>query len=314
MQKILITGASGQIGTDLVSELRNKYGRENVIASDIKANNSHDQGPYEIIDVLDKNLLKNIIEKYEIDTVFHLASLLSATGEKNPSLCWNVNMTGLHNILELGLELQLSKIINVSSIAVFGPSSPKENTPQSTIIEPKTMYGITKLAGEMLCDYYVEKFGLDVRGLRYPGIISSKTLPGGGTTDYAVEIFYDALSKGSYECFLKEDTILPFMYIDDAIRGTIELAEANFSKLKHYSNFNFAATSFSCGDLAREIQKHIPNFKITYKPDFRQDIADSWPRSIDDNAARSEWNWKEHFGLAEMTEDMIKHLAVKIAV
>ncbi|MBT4922474.1 MAG: NAD-dependent epimerase/dehydratase family protein [Rickettsiales bacterium] len=313
MKKILITGASGQIGTDLVVGLRGKYGRENVIASDIKLDRAQELEPFEVIDVSDKALLKSVIEKYEIDTIFHLASLLSATGEKNPSLCWNINMGGLHNILELGRELKLAKIINVSSIAVFGPTSPKDNTPQATIIEPKTMYGITKLSGELLCDYYVKNFGMDIRGLRYPGIISSKTLPGGGTTDYAVEIFYDAISKRSYECFLKEDTILPFMYIDDTIRGTIELAEADFSKLKHYSNFNFSAVSFSCGELAREIQKHIPDFTITYKPDFRQDIADSWPRSIDDNHARVEWGWKENFALAEMTKDMLDRLTVKIA-
>ena len=313
MKKILITGASGQIGTDLVVGLRGKYGRENVIASDIKLDRAQELEPFEVIDVSDKALLKSVIEKYEIDTIFHLASLLSATGEKNPSLCWNINMGGLHNILELGRELKLAKIINVSSIAVFEPTSPKDNTPQATIIEPKTMYGITKLSGELLCDYYVKNFGMDIRGLRYPGIISSKTLPGGGTTDYAVEIFYDAISKRSYECFLKEDTILPFMYIDDTIRGTIELAEADFSKLKHYSNFNFSAVSFSCGELAREIQKHIPDFTITYKPDFRQDIADSWPRSIDDNHARVEWGWKENFALAEMTKDMLDRLTVKIA-
>ncbi|MBT4989855.1 MAG: NAD-dependent epimerase/dehydratase family protein [Rickettsiales bacterium] len=312
MQKILITGASGQIGADLVVELRSKYGKDNVIASDIKLDRAQELAPFEVIDVLDKDLLKSVIVKYEIDTIFHLASLLSATGEKNPTLCWNVNMGGLHNILELGRELKLEKIINVSSIAVFGPTSPKEHTPQATVIEPKTMYGITKLSGELLCDYYVEKFGMDIRGLRYPGIISSKTLPGGGTTDYAVEIFYDAITKGSYECFLKEDTILPFMYIDDTIRGTIELAEADFSKLHHYSNFNFSAASFSCGELAHEIQKHIPEFTITYKPDFRQNIADSWPRSIDDNAARVEWNWKEHYGLAEMTKDMLDRLTVKL--
>ncbi len=313
MTKILVTGALGQIGTELTVALKKNYGEKNIITSDVRdCKIAEEFLPYEKLDVLDKSRLYKIIKKHDIKIIYHLAALLSATGEKNPALCWDINMNGLYNILEAARELGLKQIICPSSIAVFGPETPANNTPQETIILPKTMYGITKAAGEMLCDYYVTKFGIDVRGLRYPGLISYKTLPGGGTTDYAVEIFYEAIKKKSYTCFLNADTVLPMMYMPDAIRGTIQLSETEFSKLKHHSNFNFAGISFSCKQLAAEITKHIPNFKISYSPDFRQKIADSWPRSIDDSAAKNEWNWKVEFGLSEMVEDMIQNLQLLI--
>lgn len=314
MKKILITGALGQIGTELTSALRNKYGIENVIASDIKHNppqNVKELGPYATIDVTDKESLKNTISKYNIDTVFHLAAILSATGERDPQLCWNVNMTGTMNVLEAAVYFKLSKVIIPSSIAVWGKYAPQINTPQESVLKPTSMYGITKVAGELLCDYYVNKFGLDCRGLRYPGIISSETLPGGGTTDYAVEIFYEAVKHQKYNCFLKEDTELPMMYMPDCIKATIDLAEANYDNLIHHSDFNLAAMSFDPKTLANEIKKHIPNFEISYNPDYRQAIADSWPKSIDDSSARQEWNWSPNYDLSLMTKDMIEKLTIK---
>lgn len=314
MKKILITGALGQIGTELTPALRNKYGIENVIASDIKHNppqNVKELGPYATIDVTDKESLKNTISKYNIDTVFHLAAILSATGERDPQLCWNVNMTGTMNVLEAAVYFKLSKVIIPSSIAVWGKYAPQINTPQESVLKPTSMYGITKVAGELLCDYYVNKFGLDCRGLRYPGIISSETLPGGGTTDYAVEIFYEAVKHQKYNCFLKEDTELPMMYMPDCIKATIDLAEANYDNLIHHSDFNLAAMSFDPKTLANEIKKHIPNFEISYNPDYRQAIADSWPKSIDDSSARQEWNWSPNYDLSLMTKDMIEKLTIK---
>ncbi len=317
MKKILVTGSVGQIGSELTMELRERFGAENVIATGRKTKPSdelRDSGPFHFIDVSTIETVEEMIKKYDIDTIFHMAAILSATGEKNPQLCWNVNMNGTINILELGLRYKLARIIIPSSIAVWGPGVPLENTPQETVLQPTTMYGVTKVCGELICDYYVQKFGLDIRGLRYPGIISHKTLPGGGTTDYAVEIFYEAIDKGRYTCFLKEDTKLPMMYMPDCIDGTIQLAEAEFSKLKHHSNFNHAAVSFTPAELAAEIKKHIPEFEITYEPDYRQKIADSWPNSIDDSAARKEWGWKHKWDLAAMTADMIKHLKERHAV
>lgn len=313
MTKILVTGALGQIGSELTAALKKIYGDTNVITSDVAASNlSEAFQPYEQLNVLDKTKLGEIIKKHNIDVIYHLAAILSAAGEKNPSLCWDVNMNGLYNILEAARELKIKQIICPSSIAVFGPETPRDNTPQETIILPKTMYGLTKAAGELVCDYYVAKFGIDVRGLRYPGLISYKTLPGGGTTDYAVEIFYEAIKNKSYTCFLKADTTLPMMYMPDAIRGTIALSQANFSSLKHHSNFNFAGISFSCEELAAEITKRIPEFKIDYKPDFRQKIADSWPKSIDDFSSKNEWGWKAQFGLSEMVDDMLSNLSKKL--
>jgi nucleoside-diphosphate-sugar epimerase len=311
MKKILVTGALGQIGSELVLELRKIYGADNVVASDIRANENPNFAPFEIIDVLDKNQTLEIVKKHNIDTIYHLAAILSANGEKNPNLCWDINMNGLYNILEIGREQKLTRIICPSSIAVFGPTTPRDNTPQETVLLPTTMYGVTKVAGELLCEYYVQKFGLDVRGIRYPGLISSKTLPGGGTTDYAVEIFYEAIKNKKYNCFLSKDTVLPMMYMPDAIRGTIDLARADYDSLEHHSNFNFSGISFSCQELAQAIQKHIPEFEIEYNPDFRQKIADSWPRSIDDAAAKKEWNWQPEYDLDKMTADMLKHIGQK---
>src|SRR3989338_1881845 len=311
--KILITGALGQIGSELTAELKKNYGEKNIVTSDVREGQIPEEFlPYEKLDVLDKSRLAEIIKKHDIKVIYHLAAILSAAGEKNHNLCWNVNMTGLHNVLEMARELNLKQIICPSSIAVFGPETPRDNTPQETVILPKTMYGLTKAAGELLCDYYVAKFGIDVRGLRYPGLISYKTLPGGGTTDYAVEIFYEAIRKKSYQCFLSANTTLQMMYMPDAIRGTIELAEAQFLKLENHSDFNFAGVSFSCAELAAEIQKHIPDFKITYQPDFRQKIADSWPRSIDDSTSRKQWGWKVEYDLEKMVRDMILNLRKKL--
>lgn len=311
MTKILVTGALGQIGSELVVELQKIYGENNIIISDVKET-SHIEGIYEKLDVLDRQGLAAIIKKHNIEIIYHLAAILSATGEKNPHLCWDINMNGLYNIVEVARELKIKQIMCPSSIAAFGPETPRENTPQQTIMLPKTMYGITKVAGELICEYYVQKFGMDIRGLRYPGLISYKAPPGGGTTDYAVEIFYEAILNKKYTCFLSADTVLPMMYMPDAIRGTIELSETDFSKLKNHCDFNFAAISFSAQEISDEIKKHIPDFKVDFKPDFRQKIADSWPKSIDDSQARKQWNWKPEYDLAKMTEDMLKNLSLKL--
>lgn len=311
--KILVTGALGQIGSELTTALKKIYGEKNVVTSDVRESAAEEFLPYETLNVLDKSRLAEIVKKHDIKVIYHLAAILSAAGEKNPNLCFDVNMIGLHNVLEVARELGIKQVNTPSSIAVFGPETPRINTPQETVILPKTMYGLTKAAGELLCDYYVTKFGLDVRGVRYPGLISYKTLPGGGTTDYAVEIFYEAIKNKSYQCFLKADTVLPMMYMPDAIRGTIQLAETDFAKLKNHSNFNFAGISFSCEELATEIKKHLPDFTISYAPDFRQKIADSWPASIDDSEARQQWNWKVEYDLAKMTQDMLQNLSKKLA-
>lgn len=310
--KILVTGALGQIGSELSIALKKIYGEKNVITSDLHSSNIKEEfQPYETLNILDKQALATVIKKHEITTIYHLAAILSATGEKNPQLCFDVNIIGLYNVLEVARELKIKQIICPSSIAVFGPETPRDNTPQQTVILPKTMYGLSKASGELLCDYYVQKYNIDIRGLRYPGLISYKTPPGGGTTDYAVEIFYEALKNKSYKCFLKPATILPMMYMNDAIRGTIQLAETEFSKLKNHSNFNFAGVSFSCQELADEIKKHIPEFKISYEPDFRQQIADSWPQSIDDREAKKQWGWKAEYDLAKITADMLTNLKIK---
>lgn len=314
MKKILVTGALGQIGSELVVELRKKYGNDNVIATDVRENlpDSIKNGPFEKLDILDRNRLDEIIAKYEIDSIFHLAALLSATGEKDPLLCWRINMDGTMNILESSVKNKIEKVFVPSSIAVWGDEIPLENTPQLSNLRPTTMYGVTKVSGELLGNYYFKKYGLDVRGIRYPGIISSETLPGGGTTDYAVEIFYEAIHNGSYNCFLKEDATLPMMFMEDCVRGTIELMEADVDKLSFHSDYNLAAISFSPKELAEEIKKHIPEFEITYEPDYRQEIADSWPRSIDDSAARKDWNWNHKYDLELMTKTMIERLKRKI--
>lgn len=310
-ETIVVIGSNGQIGTELVTNLRNIHGASNVVASDIKepGYDFKNAGPFEISDVLDKDNLQNILTKYKPTQIYLLAALLSATGEQRPKRAWELNMDGLINILDYALEYKIEKVYWPSSIAVFGPNSPKINTPQYCAMDPNTVYGISKLAGERWCEYYHQKYGLDVRSLRYPGLISWKSQPGGGTTDYAVHIFHEALKHGSYECFLSENTELPMMYMDDAIRATISLMEAESDKVKIRSSYNIAATSFTPKTLAEEIKKHIPDFKITYSnSDPRQAIADSWPKSIDDSYARNDWGWNHEFDLAEMTADMFKNL------
>jgi len=310
-KKILVTGAVGQIGSELTMELRKKYGNDNVIATGRKTKPSNillESGPFEFIDITIRDTVEKVVDEYDIDTIYNMAAILSAVGEEKPLLCWNVNINGLYNILEIAREREMSRVFVPSSIAVFGPETPRDNTPQETILKPTTMYGVTKVSGELLGDYYFKRFNLDVRGIRYPGIISNETLPGGGTTDYAVEIFYEAIKNKKYTCFVDKNTILPMMYMPDCIRGTINLMEADISKLNHHCNYNFASMSFSTGELAAEIKKHIPDFTCKYKPDFRQEIANSWPRSINDSVARKEWNWKPNYDLSSMTKDMLNVL------
>ena len=311
MKRILVTGAVGQIGSELTLALRERYGSDSVVASGHRTKPGaalRDSGPFEYMDVTQRDSVEEVVRKHCIDTIYHLAAILSAVGEDKPLLTWDVNMNGLHNVLEIAREHKMVRLFCPSSIAVFGPSTPRDNTPQETVMGPSTMYGVTKVAGELLCDYYVRRFGLDVRGLRYPGIISAETLPGGGTTDYAVAIYYEAVRRRRYTCFVREDTVLPMMYMPDCIKSAIDLMEADLSQLKHHSDFNLAAMSFSAGELAAEIRKHIPDFVCEYEPDSRQAIADSWPRSIDDSAAREEWGWEPEYDLAAMTVDMLDKL------
>lgn len=305
---ILVTGACGQIGTELVLALRKIY--NNVIASDLKdATGDLKDGLFERLDVLHRPGLNDLVKKHNVTQIYHLAAILSATGEKNPEFAWRVNMKGLRNILDVSLENNLKKVFFPSTIAVFGPTTPKVNTPQYTVMEPNTIYGISKQAGERWADYYFQKKGLDIRSIRYPGLISYKVKAGGGTTDYAVDIYFDAKEKKSYECFLQEDTVLPMMYMPDAIRGTIALMEAPAEKIRIRSAYNFSGMSFAPKDVAAEIVKHIPDFKISYNPDFRQQIAESWPQSIDDSYAQQDWGWKPEFDLAKMTADMLLHVS-----
>lgn len=308
--RILVIGASGQIGVELTHRLRSIYGNHNVVASDLREENEllKGTGPYVQLDVTNKEMLHVQVIRQNITQIYLLAAILSATGEKNPHLAWNLNMTGLLNVLEVAREENIAKVYWPSSIAVFGPTSPKLNCPQRTVIEPTTVYGISKYAGEFWCNYYHHRYNLDVRSLRYPGLISYKSGPGGGTTDYAVEIFYEALENNRYECFLSEDTYLPMMYMPDAIRATIELMEAPKEKIQVRTSYNLSALSFSPKEIAAAIQQHLPNFSISYQPDYRQEIADSWPQSIDDSVARSDWGWKHEYGLEEMTRDMLKNL------
>lgn len=309
-----MTGANGQIGSELTLAFRKMYGDANVIATDLKPDFKPcitDAGPIDQLDVLDAQRLADLVDKYEVDAIVHLAAILSAVGEKNPQLAWNINMNGSLNVLEVARTKGLKRVLIPSSIAAFGPTTPVDKTPQDTILQPTTMYGVTKVAGELLGDYYVQKYGLDVRGLRYPGIISHETLPGGGTTDYAVAIYFDAVKNGKYECFLSENTLLPMMYMPDCLKATTDLFQADFAKLKHHSGFNVGAFSVTPKVMAESIKKLMPDFEITYNPDFRQAIADSWPNSIDDSAAREEWNWKPAFDLDRMTEDMLKAITEK---
>lgn len=307
-EKILVIGSSGQIGIELVQNLRNIYGIDNVVASDLKVTEQAKEGPFEIIDVLNAQNLLEIIKRHHINQVYLLAALLSATAEKNPKFAWDLNMLGLFNVLDLAREKIISKVFWPSSIAVFGPNTPKINTPQYTVMEPSTVYGISKQAGERWCEYYYNKHQVDVRSLRYPGLIGWKSAPGGGTTDYAVHIFHEALKKGSYECFLSENTTLPMMYMQDAIKATIGIMQADSDTVKIRSSYNLSGLSFSPKEITEEIKKHIPGFSISYKTDSRQQIADSWPKSIDSSMATKDWNWQPEFDLSRMTSDMIKNL------
>jgi nucleoside-diphosphate-sugar epimerase len=313
-EKIMVIGASGQIGVELTLALRKIYGAANVIASDLREENPllHGTGPYVSIDVMNKEMLHVQVIRQNVTQIYLLAAILSATGEKNPNLAWHLNMQGLLNVLDIAREEKLSKVYWPSSIAVFGPTSPKQACPQQTIIEPTTVYGISKYAGEFWCNYYFHKFGVDVRSLRYPGLISYKSAPGGGTTDYAVEIYHEALAHKHYDCFLEKDTYLPMMYMPDAIRATIELMEAPSEKIKTRTSYNIAAISFSPEEISKSIQKHIPEFTIGYAPDYRQAIANSWPQSIDDSVARNDWGWKHEYDLDTMTADMLDNLKKEV--
>ena len=309
-ERILIIGSSGQIGTELVMELRKMYGNDNVIASDIRpsAEIVMESGPFETLDIMDDKLLRDIVIKYKITQVYLLAALLSATAEQNIELGWRLNMRSHSHVLDLAKDGLIKKIFWPSSIAVFGPTTPMKNTPQYTVMEPNTVYGITKQAGERWNEYYFNKFGVDVRSIRYPGLIGWKAAPGGGTTDYAVDIFHQAIQHGKYESFLAESTGLPMMYMPDAIRATIELMEAPAEQVKIRSSYNLAGVSFTPAEIAEEIKKHIPNFEMTYNPDFRQAIADSWPSSINDGYAQKDWGWNLEYDLEKMTKDMMKNL------
>ena len=315
MEKILVIGCSGQIGSELTLELRKKYGNENVIATDIRPAPPEiaDSGKFEILDVLDTSKLQLILEHEKITQVYHLAAILSGNAEKRPLASWDINMRSLMNVLELARELKIKKVFWPSSIAVFGPTTPRYNTPQFTIMEPNTVYGISKLAGERWIEYYNNKYGVDTRSLRYPGLISYKTEAGGGTTDYAVEIFYDAIRQKKYECFLGPESDLPMMFMSDAIKATIDLMEAEPSQLSLRSSYNVAGICFNPRQLAEEIKKHIPEFEITYKPDFRQAIADSWPACIDDSVARKDWGLSSVYDLPKMTELMITEIRKKLS-
>lgn len=312
MQKyILIIGACGQIGTELTLALRSKYGNDHVIASDIREGSESlmASGPFEILDATDYDALEEVIAYYEISEVYLMAAMLSATAEKFPMRAWNLNMNSLFNVLNLGKEKKIDKIFWPSSIAVFGPNTPKTDTPQNTIMEPSTVYGISKQSGERWCEYYFNKFNVDVRSIRYPGLISWKTMPGGGTTDYAVEIYHKALAKSTYTCFLKEDTALPMMFMDDAIRATLQIMESAPEAIKVRSSYNLSAMSFTPAQMAKSIQEQLPDFKMEYEPDFRQAIADSWPSSIDDTNAQQDWNWNAEFDLEKTTEEMLSNLS-----
>jgi nucleoside-diphosphate-sugar epimerase len=308
--KVLIIGACGQIGSELTYALRAQNGVQSVIASDINKGNLElvNSGPFEIIDAKDFESIKDCVLKHKVNTIYLMAAMLSARGEKHPELAWNLNTTSLFNVLNLAKEKIIKKIFWPSSIAVFGPSTPKINTPQRTIMEPVTVYGITKQVGERWCEYYHKNYGVDVRSVRYPGIITWKTLPGGGTTDYAIDIFHKAITEKKYECYIAEDTELPMMFMDDAVRATINLMEANTDKINIRSSYNLAGISFTPKQIAESIQKLIPDFSINYNPDFREEIANTWPQSIDDSQAREDWNWHHDFTLEDITTEMLKQI------
>jgi nucleoside-diphosphate-sugar epimerase len=312
MERILVTGALGQLGTELVAELQLKYGIENVVFTDIHSPlNDEIDGEFHILDVLDRKALIRLTENYSITQIYHLAAILSANAEKTPGLAWKINMDGLLNVLEVAKSQNIEKVFWPSSIAVFGPDTPKNNTPQNTIMNPNTIYGVTKVAGEKLCAYYSEKYDMDIRSLRYPGLIGHQSLPGGGTTDYAVEIFHDALNTGTFTCPLASDSMLPMMFMPDAVRATIELMEADRNDLSVNTSYNLAGINFTPEEIAESIRKSIPNFTIDYRPDFREKIAESWPNSIDDSVARKDWKWKVAYHLDDMTKEMLSHLKIK---
>ncbi|MDP2387215.1 MAG: NAD-dependent epimerase/dehydratase family protein [Bacteroidota bacterium] len=307
--KVLVIGAGGQIGTELLEKLNEIHGSSNVVAADLNNSPAFSNNPYEKLDVLDKESLFNVVKKHQVNQVYLLAALLSATAEKNPLFGWKLNMEGLFNVLELAKEKIIDKVYWPSSIAVFGPTTPKVNTPQYTVMEPSTVYGISKQAGERWCEYYFNKYNVDVRSIRYPGLIGWKSAPGGGTTDYAVHIFHEALKNKKYECFLSENTTLPMMYMPDAIKATVDIMHAPAEQIKIRSSYNLTGISFNPKEIAEEIKKHIPDFSISYKIDFRQEIADSWPKSVDDHEAREHWGWAEQFNLSDMTSDMLLNLS-----
>ncbi len=312
--RILLTGATGQIGSELALELRKRHGNKNVVAAGHRRRPSRDlldSGPFVYVDATKKDEVEEIVREFEVDTIYHLAAVLSAVGEERPQLAWELNMHSLYNVLEIARERTPLRVFWPSSIAVFGPEAPRIDTPQETVLIPRTMYGVTKVAGELLCNYYFSRFSVDVRSVRYPGIISSETLPGGGTTDYAVEIFYEAIKKKKYTCFVREDTILPMMYMPDCIKAAADLMEADPAKVRCRTSYNLTAMSFCAGELAAEIRKYVPEFECRYEPDFRQEIADSWPSSIDDAAAREDWGWRPNYGIQSMTKDMIQKLLAR---
>lgn len=318
-KEILVTGAFGQIGSELVPELQEKHGRDHVVSLGHSNVPDDFEGIVARGDIRDKDAISKVIKGHNINTIYHLVSLLSVKGEQDPNLTWDLNMSGLKEILDLAVEYQ-AQVFWPSSIAAFGPTTPRDHTPQQTVLKPTTMYGVTKVSGELLCQYYFIKYGLDVRSVRYPGLISWKTPPGGGTTDYAVAIFYEGLQSGKYKCFVRPDTTLPMMYMDDAVRGTIHLMDADMTDVyarwkdsKNWDSYNLAAISFQARDLEEELRKHIPGLKVDYNPDHRQAIADSWPQSIDDSEARRDWGWRHEFDLAKMTEEMVKNLKKKFA-
>ncbi|MHA6246344.1 NAD-dependent epimerase/dehydratase family protein [Pontibacter sp. CAU 1760] len=308
---ILVIGACGQLGSELTLALREMYGGANVVAADVAAPKQadlRDSGPFEQVDVLDIKMLAQVAAKYKFTQIYHLAAVLSATGERNPKFAWRLNMEGLFNVLDLALEHKVNRVYWPSSIAVFGPSTPRQHTPQQTIMDPNTVYGISKQAGERWCEYYFQKYGLDVRSLRYPGLIGYKALPGGGTTDYAVDIYHKALASETFECFLSEGTYLPMMYMPDALKATLNLMHAPADQIKVRDSYNLGAMSFAPEEITASIRKHIPDFEIVYNPDARQKIAESWPQSIDDSVARNDWGWQPSYTLDSMTEDMLLNL------
>ena len=309
-QTILVLGASGQIGSELIEKLRTVYGSAHVVASDIRNGSPSlmNSGPFEIIDATDKEAIFAIVKKYNVTQIYLLAAMLSATGEKFPQKAWDLNMTSLLAVLDLAKDKHINQVFWPSSIAVFGETSPKIHTPQKTIMEPSTVYGISKISGEFWCNYYHEKYGVDVRSLRYPGIISWKTKPGGGTTDYAVDIFFKALEQGSFECFLSEDTCLPMMYMEDAVHATVQIMQVNANQINIRTSYNLSAMNFTPKELASAIHQHLPHFTMTHKTDYRQAIADSWPDSIDDTKAREDWGWLPNYNLSKMTKDILENL------